>query len=233
MDDPDGARASAGAQDDLALGGTGGVEEALDLQARVDVRVRAVAVLGNPLGVEGLEAGGRDDRPDLELDLSCHASSGRSRPPRRPRRTARIPSRRRSRGTARRRAAPPARSAAVRPSAKSRGVGTRRTPGACGSRWAPSRGLASTSALSTTGSFASKPAPSSLPGLQPAIDHEGGPLSPPDRVRDVERAGHDVAGSEDVGHVGLKRFRVDLDRSVRAATAAGRAPSPRASARPR
>jgi hypothetical protein len=59
------AWAAAVAQDDLAAGRAGGVDQALDLQRGVDVRVEAVAVLRDALGVEGLEAGGDDDVPTL------------------------------------------------------------------------------------------------------------------------------------------------------------------------
>ncbi len=60
------------AQDDVAAGRTGGIDQALDLQGGVDVRVGAVAVVRDAVGVEGLEAGGHDDGADLDLlDLSC------------------------------------------------------------------------------------------------------------------------------------------------------------------
>ena len=67
VDDADGFGMLAVAQDHLAAGRAGGVDEALDLERGIHVGEGAVAVLGHALGVEGLEAGGDDDRADLDL----------------------------------------------------------------------------------------------------------------------------------------------------------------------
>jgi len=51
----------------VAAGGTGGIDQALDFQRGIDIGILAVAVLGDAPGVEGLEAGGHQDGPDLDL----------------------------------------------------------------------------------------------------------------------------------------------------------------------
>src|SRR5581483_251699 len=67
VDDPHGARARAVPEHDLAVRRAGGVQQALDLQAGVDVGIEAVPVLGHPGRVEGPVPGREDDRTDLDL----------------------------------------------------------------------------------------------------------------------------------------------------------------------
>src|ERR1019366_9063450 len=70
MDDADGFRMPAVAEDHITARWTRGVDEALDLQGGIDVREGAIAVLRNALGIKGLEPGGYNNRADLDfLDL--------------------------------------------------------------------------------------------------------------------------------------------------------------------
>ncbi len=55
------------AQDNLAFGGAGGVDQALDLEGIIDIGVNAVAEEGGPFGVKDLEPGGHDDRADRDV----------------------------------------------------------------------------------------------------------------------------------------------------------------------
>src|SRR3989304_5481338 len=54
------------ARDAPPVGGAGGIAQPLHLQRRVDLRVGPMAVMGDALGVEDLEAGGQLDRPDVD-----------------------------------------------------------------------------------------------------------------------------------------------------------------------
>ena len=67
VDDADRPGRAPVPQQDLAAGRAGRVHQALDLERGVHVRVAAVPVLRDLRGVERLEAGGHDDRPDLDL----------------------------------------------------------------------------------------------------------------------------------------------------------------------
>ena len=67
MDDAHALGRRAVAQHELSGGRPAGVQQPLDLQAGVDVRILAVAVVRDDRGIERLEAGGHDDRPDLVL----------------------------------------------------------------------------------------------------------------------------------------------------------------------
>jgi hypothetical protein len=67
VDDADRFGLLAVAQDDLAGGGPRRVDQAFHLQPRVDVGIGAVAVVRDALGIEHLEPGRQDDRPDLDL----------------------------------------------------------------------------------------------------------------------------------------------------------------------
>ena len=68
----------------VAVEGAAGAEDALELQAGVDVGVLAVAVGREVAGVEGLEARGQDDGAHLQGELSRPAARSRWPRPGRP-----------------------------------------------------------------------------------------------------------------------------------------------------
>ena len=56
------------AQDDIAVGRTGGIGQTFEFQAGEDVRQAPITILGDPAGVEQIVAGGQDDIANLDGD---------------------------------------------------------------------------------------------------------------------------------------------------------------------
>ncbi len=106
-------------------------EQPFHLHARDHVLEAVVAVLGLEVCGEEREPGRDDHGADVDVELLARACRGRSRPRGRRRCTRGTPSRRRSRGSARRRFAPRPRSAAAR--ARRSRWGRRRARGSRGS----------------------------------------------------------------------------------------------------